>query len=152
MAQRIAQRDDTLSSLPAADGEGVDLPLRVDDQGALWTRANQFQYKDVNEVANDAATDSTAGTDLLTYDPPSGKTAVVLGVSKFDTTGNTAVLDVVVNDGTNDIHVEQYAADTNGFTALAVTLEDGHTLFIEVDTAGAANDTADLAIFAKEEV
>lgn len=106
-------------------------------------------YVDVNEHVADAATDASAV--ILTYDPPAGKTAVILAVSKFDTAGNTAVVDVRLNNGTTTLVVERWAAAENGIKIIDIALEDGHSLELFVSTAGALNDTADVTISATEQ-
>ncbi len=122
--------------------EGTSAGLKVD---------NAVKY--VNQVVNDG--DLASAATILTYNPPSGSTALVFGMSVFSTSGpaDTAVLDVEVVTASVTITVAQFAfGDMDTLTAyqpISVTLADGDELRLTVSTVDAA-ETADLGVYAVE--
>ncbi len=98
----------------------------------------------------------SSGATILTYDPPSGSTALVYAISCFLTTGaaDAAVVTIRLvraDAETLDIGTIVFG-DMDTKTALRdynITLNDGDSLALVVTTVD-ATETADVCIFARE--
>ena len=139
-----------LTATPAGTSAGLKVDLGTDNDVTLTSINTIF----VNEVVNDA--DLAVGAVVLTYNPPAGSTARVVGVSIFASTGtDTAEVDVIINHSgaSADITIARFVSadmDTlTGYKDFNICLEDGDTLELEVTTVD-ATETADLMVSAVE--
>lgn len=131
---------------------GSDGSLQVDVQGRAGGQPVISETVRRTSLSRQAAPADVVG-DVLSYTPPAGKSATVVGMSKIDRVGSTAVITVETDvGGGTQIRVDRYGAGISEHRPMGLVLQAGHIAIFRVTTVGATGDTVDLHISAWEQL